>query len=100
MFRKVCELLGWKDRPTSPAGIMPEVVMYTRPGCHLCEQAQELLERHGLTVQAIDIDADPVLRDKYNLCVPVVVLDGKPRFRGRVNEILLQRMLAARTPAS
>jgi len=40
-------------------------------------------------------DADPVLREKYDQCVPVVVIDGKERFRGRVDERLLRRLLAA-----
>lgn len=74
---------------------MPSVTLYTRTGCHLCEEAQAMLARHGLAPVLIDIDADPVLRERYNECVPVVVIDGKERFRGRVNEVLLKRLLAS-----
>ena len=41
----------------------------------------------------VDIDADPELRQKYDQCVPVVVIDGQERFRGRINEVLLRRLL-------
>lgn len=72
---------------------MPQVTIYTRRGCHLCDEAHEILQRHALTPEMIDIDADPALRDRYTNCVPVVVIDGKERFRGRVNEVLLTRLL-------
>jgi glutaredoxin len=74
---------------------MRSVVLYTRRGCHLCNDARALLERHGLQPQLVDIDANPLLRERYNECVPVVEIDGKERFRGRVNEVLLARLLAA-----
>jgi glutaredoxin len=73
---------------------VPHVTIYTRHGCHLCEEAQALLCRHGLAPVLVDIDADPALRERYTECVPVVEIDGKERFRGRVNEVLLKRLLA------
>jgi glutaredoxin len=75
---------------------MPEVVLYTRQGCHLCEVAADVLRRHQLTFEAIDIDGQPELRERYNECVPVVVIDGRERFRGRVDELLLRRILSRR----
>jgi glutaredoxin len=72
---------------------MPNVVLYTRRGCHLCDEALALLQRHGLQPSLVDIDADPVLCERYNECVPVVEIDGRERFRGRVNEVLLRRLL-------
>ena len=71
----------------------PDVVLYTRQDCQLCDQAYELLRRHGVTPQLIDIDADPELSQKYTCCVPVVVIDGTVRFRGRVSAVLLRRQL-------
>jgi hypothetical protein len=62
----------------------------------LCEEAKALLLRHGLRPQEIDIDQDPGLLQQYNECVPVVVIDGRVRFRGRVDERLLKRLLVAR----
>jgi len=70
-----------------------QVVLYTRAGCHLCDDALAVLQRHGLSPKLIDIDSEPGLRERYNECVPVVEIDGKERFRGRVNETLLSRLL-------
>jgi glutaredoxin len=71
------------------------IVLYSRQGCHLCDEAAVLLARHGLTFDTIDVDGDPELRSRYDACVPVVVIDGKERFRGRVDERLLRRLLDA-----
>lgn len=75
---------------------MPEVVLYSRRGCHLCDVAAGILERHKLSFEIIDIDGQPELRERYNECVPVVVIDGRERFRGRVDELLLRRILSRR----
>lgn len=72
---------------------MRRVILYTRDGCHLCDDARDLLFRHGLRPESVDIDADAELRQRYETCVPVVVIDGVERFRGRVNEVLLRRLL-------
>jgi predicted thioredoxin/glutaredoxin len=55
---------------------------------------QTLLE-HGLRAKAVDIDAEPELREKFNTCVPVVEIDGKVRFRGKVDPILLRRLISS-----
>jgi len=72
-----------------------QILLFTRSGCHLCEEAEALLVRYGLAPQKIDVDANAELRQKYDTCVPVVVIDGKERFRGQVNEVLLKRLLKA-----
>jgi len=72
------------------------VILYTREGCHLCDDAQALLREHGLEPELVDIDQNPELRERYNLCVPVVVIDGQERFRGRIDPRLLKRLLRAR----
>ncbi len=75
----------------------PTAVLYTRQGCHLCDEAHAILVRHGVDVELVDIDATPDLRQRYTQCVPVVTIDGRERFRGRVDPVLLRRLLAART---
>lgn len=67
--------------------------VYTRRNCKLCDEAKELLEQYGLEVESIDVDDSPELQARYTECVPVVLLDGRERFRGRVNEVLLQRLI-------
>jgi glutaredoxin len=69
------------------------VVLYTRAGCHLCEEAQEVLTKFEISPTVVDIDADPNLRERFDTCVPVVEIDGKIRFRGRVEPTLLQRIV-------
>ena len=73
-----------------------EALVYSRQGCHLCEEALQLLRQQGLTVKEVDIDQDPTLQQRFDTCVPVVFLDGRERFRGRVNPVLLKRLLLAR----
>lgn len=69
------------------------VTLYTRTGCHLCEVAENTLLAHGLTPTLTDIDSNPELLDEFNTCVPVVEIDGKVRFRGKVDPVLLQRLI-------
>lgn len=73
--------------------MLPDVVVYTRAGCHLCDEAIAVLRQYGLAPQLVDIDQRPELRATYNECVPVVLVDGQVRFRGRVNQVLLRRLL-------
>ncbi len=75
---------------------VPSVVLYTRRGCHLCDDAAALLARHGLAFDSVDVDQDAELRARYDECVPVVVIDGRERFRGRIDELLLRRLLSKR----
>lgn len=74
------------------------VILYTRQGCHLCEQAWQQLEqaqqRYGFALRQVDIDDNPDLVNAYGECVPVVTIDGKVRFRGVVNRVLLERLLS------
>jgi glutaredoxin len=72
------------------------VVLYTREGCHLCEEAQEVLSEFGISPMLVDIDHDPNLRERFDTCVPVVEIDGQIRFRGRVEPTLLQRIIRQR----
>ena len=90
-----------KNAPNQAERSMSEsdVVLYSRQGCHLCDVAADVLSRHHLAFEIIDIDADPQLRERFNECVPVVVIDGKERFRGRVDELLLRRILSQRGKA-
>jgi len=77
-------------------------LLYTRDNCGLCEEAAALLAQYQQWLPPlveIDIDADPELRQRFDTCVPVVEIDGKVRFRGRVNEVLLRRLIESTPPA-
>jgi hypothetical protein len=70
--------------------------MYTRQGCHLCETAWDVLaaeqRRCGYSLEKVDVDTDPALVAEHGLHVPVVAVNGKVRFRGIVNAVLLRRL--------
>jgi hypothetical protein len=51
------------------------LILFTRPGCHLCEQAEALLEAAGLQWRPADIEGDPSLEREYGLRIPVVRRD-------------------------
>ena len=70
-----------------------DVVFYTRQGCHLCDDAAEILRAYGISYREVDIDDHPKLVERFNTCVPVVEIDGVVRFRGRVDLRLLRRLL-------
>lgn len=74
------------------------LTFYTKENCPLCEEATETLEDYTPYLppaERIDIYSDPKLIEKFGTCVPVVVLDGKIRFRGRINQVLLRRLIVA-----
>lgn len=77
----------------APMSSKQQVVLYTRQGCHLCEDALAILIAHGFVPKTVDVDQDAALRERFNECVPVVEIDGKIRFRGRVDAVLLRRLL-------
>jgi glutaredoxin len=90
-------MLSWLFGPTGPPR---DVVLYTRQGCHLCDEAWQVLQRaagrYPLSLRQVDIDSDPALVAEHGLCVPVVAIDGRIRFRGGVNPVLLERILRAK----
>ncbi|MEO1037264.1 MAG: glutaredoxin family protein [Pseudomonadota bacterium] len=58
--------------------MMRSITVYTRRGCHLCDDLLEALEplvRGRATLELVDIDDDEVLKARYNDAVPVVVVD-------------------------
>jgi len=74
-----------------------DIILYTRRGCHLCDEALRVLVECGISPRLVDIDQDAELVSQYGQCVPVVVIGGKERFRGRINEVLLRRIVSQRT---
>lgn len=75
-----------------------EVTLITRTGCHLCEEAEQLLRRLagelGFAYREADVDASKVLQDEFSDRVPVILLDGKEHGYWRVEEPRLRAALA------
>lgn len=73
------------------------VVLYSRRGCHLCEQAEDMLAAHAPEIAVIDIDASADLAQEFGTRVPVVEVDGRVLIEGRFDEPeLLARLAGAR----
>jgi glutaredoxin len=66
-----------------------EIILYSKPQCHLCHEAKELLETLcasvGLTYQEIDIYTDDALLEKYQWMIPVITVDGMVIDWGKVS---------------
>ena len=78
------------------------LTLYSRPGCHLCEEMKAIVRRTAaasstpITVDEIDISADPALEERYGLEIPVLLVDGKKAAKYRIAEEALRRMLIQR----
>ena len=75
------------------------VTLYGRPGCHLCDDAREALERVRarvpFTLVERDITEDDALHRAYLVRIPVICVDGEEVFEYHVDEAELERRLAA-----
>ena len=65
------------------------VIVYSRPGCHLCDEAKAEIEHAGcseqFTLEEINIESDPELLRKYKYDIPVIAIDGVESFIHRVD---------------
>ena len=73
--------------------------IYTRGQCCCCHKAFDALKaaqkQFGFAIEEVDVDGDPDLVAQFDTEVPVVTLNGKVRFRGVVNPMLLDRLIRA-----
>jgi glutaredoxin len=78
---------------------MSAVTVYSRPDCHLCEDAVATLRRMrdelGFSLIERDIDSDEALQRAYFERVPVIALDGEELFDFFVDEAALRERLAS-----
>jgi glutaredoxin len=76
---------------------MSTVTLYTRPGCHLCDDARAALlrirARSPFELVEIDIETDDALHRAYLERIPVVALDGEELFEYFVDEVALAARL-------
>jgi glutaredoxin len=80
------------------------VVLFTRPGCHLCDVAREtvlsLQERIPFAFEEVDIEADEELELEYGIRIPVVEVDGDEAFEVTVDPGELEGLLVRRPSGS
>jgi hypothetical protein len=83
---------------------MRRVTLYTRPGCHLCEDAAVLLERLAqrfpLDVAEVNILSDVDLYERYKHSIPVIAIARGPTLAAPIRADELEQVLRVgfRTP--
>ena len=76
---------------------VPVVTLFGKPGCHLCDEARDLVRRvcdgRAVELREIDITLDPTLNREYGERIPVLVLNGEELFEYFVDEgVLVERL--------
>jgi glutaredoxin len=73
----------------APMSAEPDVLMYVRPGCGLCDEAREVIfgERNHtpFRYEEVDVTESDDLELEYGIRIPVVLIDGQERFELRVD---------------
>ena len=76
---------------------MSEIIVYSKPGCHLCELAvgrlRELSQDGGFSVREVDITGDDRLHRAYFERIPVIELDGEELCEYVLDEALVRERL-------
>lgn len=74
-----------------------EVTLYTRPGCHLCEEAkatiEPLLVEFGAKLREVNIEGDAMLTERYGWDIPVVFIGSRKAAKHRVEREQFRRQL-------
>ena len=82
---------------------MIAVTIYSRPGCHLCDDMKAVVRTVAKTIplslEDIDISTDPALEAQYGLEIPVLMVNGKKAAKYRVGEEELRKLLVGRRGA-
>jgi glutaredoxin len=81
-----------------PVGVKAmEVTLYTRPGCHLCEEAKAVIEpllvEFGAELREVNIEGDAVLEERYGRDIPVVFVGWRKAAKHRVEREQFRRSL-------
>jgi hypothetical protein len=90
-------------KPNMPGLRFHSLVLYSRGECGLCDEARAILaiyREYLPPLVEVSIDTDPALQKRYATCIPVIEIDGKLRFRGRVSEVLLRRLIDRTAPVA
>lgn len=72
-----------------------QIDIYSRPGCHLCDEAKGVIERVRrrvpLSICVINIEEDSQLETAYGTEIPVIFINGKKAFKYHVDEAALEK---------
>ena len=74
-----------------------DVTLYSRPGCHLCEEAKvaiaPLLREFGAVLREVNIDEDAILKERYGWDIPVLFIGAHKAAKHRVDLAQFRRQL-------
>jgi thiol-disulfide isomerase/thioredoxin len=77
------------------------MTLYSRPGCHLCDEMKAVIDRVARTVpvalEVVDVSSNPQLDARYGVEIPLLFVEGTKVAKYRVSEAALTRILAARS---
>jgi glutaredoxin len=77
---------------------MHHVLLYSRPGCGLCDEAREVIlaeaGRTPFAFEEVNVETEDALELEYGIRIPVVVVDGVERFEIRLEPAELSAVLA------
>ena len=90
--------VGVRSVSSSERRMTARVRLYSRPGCHLCDDARVIIERvcaeAGTSYDEVDITTSPELLESYGEQIPVTFVDGDRHDFWRVDEARLRAALA------
>jgi glutaredoxin len=75
------------------AGGRSRLTLYSRPGCHLCDEARAVLDAVGEPYDEVNIETDDGLHRRLLERIPVVAVDGREAFTFFVDESALRALL-------
>jgi glutaredoxin len=80
--------------------VQHRLVLYGKAGCHLCEEAQAMLQplqrEYGFDLTEIDILSHPALEAQYRYDIPVIVIDDDLQLSAPLHERELRALLSQR----
>jgi len=81
LFREICV-----SKAKEP--VQTRVTFYTKAGCHLCDEARDMLDdiaaETDFELTEIDIRSDPNIFEQYRYRIPVIIIDGETLLEGRI----------------
>ena len=80
--------------------VVTAITIYSRPGCHLCDEMKALVYRvaaETARIEEVDISTDPELEARYGVEIPVLMIGGTKVAKYRIGEEALKRLLADRS---
>ena len=78
------------------------LTLYSRPGCHLCDEMKLVVRRvmqsarTAIALEEIDITSDPDLEARYGIEIPVLLVDGRKAAKYRISKDELTRIVDGR----